>query len=430
MLTLAVASAAAPALAQPSGQQAVRPQPPPAAKPATQPDGKPAAAPPQTSKPEGTQAAKPAPGSPQSKGAKTPPPKKPAPPRTSKVWKGRGFAAVSAGAQLAAPGYTSTAVFKVHAEDATLNADATIGIGPAFGARGGVRVWKNLAIGAGLEVTATSQRLNVTGLLPHPFQFNQYREVDGTASGLSRAETLVAFEVSWYAALARRVDMIVFAGPAYINVRQDMATRIQFTESYPFETATFTGVETTSVSGGAIGVTAGVDVSYLVTRQFGIGGDVRYLRVGRAGAPQPARGLRASVRSAPASCSDWSPVATTPSPRGCERGPPHPAGPVCTYGDVAALRPPARRAVGNIMRGCGAPGTPCHRVVAAGGRLGGFGANPAMKRALLAAEGVTVAGGRIREWRLVRWQGWGPDRRTRNHGAAESVSPGRRPPER
>jgi len=109
-----------------------------------------------------------------------------------------------------------------------------------------------------------------------------------------------------------------------------------------------------------------------------------------------------------------------------------PPGRVCTYGDVAALagRPRAWRVVGNIMRDCGAPGTPCHRVVAAGGRLGGFGGNPAMKRALLVAEGVTVAGGRIREWRLVRWPGRGPDRRSRNRAAAESVSPGRRPPER
>jgi hypothetical protein len=294
MLALAVASAAAPAAAQLSGQQAVRPQPPPAPKPATEPAGKPATAPPQAggTKPAGTQVAKPAPGSPQKPaGAKAPPPKKPAPPRTSKVWKGRGFAAVSAGAQLAAPGFTSTAVFKVHAEDAALNADATIGIGPAFGARGGVRVWRNMAIGAGLEVTSTSQNLDVTGRLPHPFQFNQFREVEGTDDGLARRETLVAFEVSWYVALGRRVDMFIFGGPAYINVRQDMATRIQFAESYPFDTATFTGVATTSVSGGGVGVTAGGDVSYLVTKQFGIGGNVRYSYASATLKPsaQPAR---------------------------------------------------------------------------------------------------------------------------------------------
>ena len=55
------------------------------------------------------------------------------------------------------PSYTSSATFKVHAEDATLSADSTIRIGPAFGARGGLRVWKNLAVGAGFQVVSTGQ---------------------------------------------------------------------------------------------------------------------------------------------------------------------------------------------------------------------------------------------------------------------------------
>ena len=239
---------------------------------------RPAVAQPQTSgeRPAGTQPAKPATGGPQTAGAKAPPAKKAAPPRASKVWKGRGFAVVSAGAQLAAPGYTSTAVFEVHAEDATLNANASIGVGPVFGARGGVRVWKNMAVGAGLEMAATSQTLAITGRLPHPFQFNQYREVEGTESGLDRTEALVAFELSWLVALARRVDMFVFGGPAYISVRQEMATRIQFTETYPYGTADLTGVETATMRGGGFGVTAGLDVSYLVTKHLGLGGEVRY----------------------------------------------------------------------------------------------------------------------------------------------------------
>jgi hypothetical protein len=55
-----------------------------------------------------------------------------------------------------------------------------------------------------------------------------------------------------------------------------MATRIQFSESYPYDTATFTGVETASVSGGGVGATGGIDVSYLVTKHLGIGGGLRY----------------------------------------------------------------------------------------------------------------------------------------------------------
>ncbi|MDQ3211674.1 MAG: MGMT family protein [Acidobacteriota bacterium] len=82
-----------------------------------------------------------------------------------------------------------------------------------------------------------------------------------------------------------------------------------------------------------------------------------------------------------------------------------PAGRVATYGDVAdaAGQPRAARAVGNIMRQCAARDVPCHRVIAAGGRLGGFGGNEEMKRALLRAEGVLVAGSRIRDFSARRW---------------------------
>src|SRR5438552_13014849 len=82
-----------------------------------------------------------------------------------------------------------------------------------------------------------------------------------------------------------------------------------------------------------------------------------------------------------------------------------PPGRVATYGDVAALagRPRAARAVGNIMKGCGRPDVPCHRVIAAGGRLGGYGGSEVLKRSLLVAEGVIVSGTQIREVDRVRW---------------------------
>jgi O-6-methylguanine DNA methyltransferase len=89
-----------------------------------------------------------------------------------------------------------------------------------------------------------------------------------------------------------------------------------------------------------------------------------------------------------------------------------PAGRVATYGDVAefAGRPGAARAVGNIMRDCRARDVPCHRVVAADGRLGGYGGHPGLKRSLLQAEGITVRGTRIRHFDHCRWA---PGRRTK-----------------
>jgi O-6-methylguanine DNA methyltransferase len=83
-----------------------------------------------------------------------------------------------------------------------------------------------------------------------------------------------------------------------------------------------------------------------------------------------------------------------------------PPGKVATYGDIAALAgsPRASRAVGNIMRECRDAATPCHRVIAAGGGLGGYGGNLQLKRQLLRNEGIEVVESRIRAFRDVRWR--------------------------
>lgn len=82
-----------------------------------------------------------------------------------------------------------------------------------------------------------------------------------------------------------------------------------------------------------------------------------------------------------------------------------PAGRVTTYGDVARLagKPGAARAVGNVLRSAGEPGLPYHRVVASGGQVGGYGRDPALKRALLSAEGHVVRRRRILGFEAVRW---------------------------
>jgi methylated-DNA-[protein]-cysteine S-methyltransferase len=70
-----------------------------------------------------------------------------------------------------------------------------------------------------------------------------------------------------------------------------------------------------------------------------------------------------------------------------------PLGRVATYGEIAARigRPGGARAVGQA---CGSnPAVlfvPCHRVVAADGKLGGFGSGLGLKKTLLLHEGVRM----------------------------------------
>jgi len=92
-----------------------------------------------------------------------------------------------------------------------------------------------------------------------------------------------------------------------------------------------------------------------------------------------------------------------------------PAGRVATYGDIAAVagKPRAARAVGNLMRSLKLPGLPYHRVVASGGNIGGYGAYPQLKAGLLAAEGLTIVRGRIRQFDRHRLSAVKPPSRPR-----------------
>lgn len=92
-----------------------------------------------------------------------------------------------------------------------------------------------------------------------------------------------------------------------------------------------------------------------------------------------------------------------------------PAGRVTTYGDIADMagHPGAARAVGTIMRLAKEPHLPYHRVIAAGGRVGGYGANPHLKAALLRAEGHIIRGKRLQGFRAARWTPGGGSRPSR-----------------
>jgi hypothetical protein len=55
------------------------------------------------------------------------------------------------------------------------------------------------------------------------------------------------------------------------------------------------------------------------------------------------------------------------------------------------------------MRTCDVAGVPCHRVVAAAGRLGGYGGYAGLKRDLLRAEGILFRGATLRDFTVRRY---------------------------
>lgn len=84
-----------------------------------------------------------------------------------------------------------------------------------------------------------------------------------------------------------------------------------------------------------------------------------------------------------------------------------PKGQVATYADIARAvgHPRAWRHVGTVLSMNRDPKTPCHRVVRADGRVGGFGfpGGSREKERRLRAEGIRIAGDRINlgEFRIM-----------------------------
>jgi len=75
-----------------------------------------------------------------------------------------------------------------------------------------------------------------------------------------------------------------------------------------------------------------------------------------------------------------------------------PRGKVTTYGEIAKSigKPKAARAVGNAMnKNPYSPEVPCHRVVCADGKVGGFASGTKKKIEMLEKEGIEIVEGRV-----------------------------------
>jgi len=142
--------------------------------------------------------------------------------------------------------------------------------------------WVKLAgrIGAGVSYSRLSRSADATinASIPHPFYFNQPRAISGTQPGLHEEEGAVHIDVVALAAATDNLELTVFGGLSVFNAKQDLVTDVTYTESYPYDTATFTGATVSRQSVTKSGYNVGADVSWMFSERVGVGGLVRFSR--------------------------------------------------------------------------------------------------------------------------------------------------------
>ena len=189
----------------------------------------------------------------------------------------RGYIAVNGGILSPSGTFTDRFTHTVNAEAATTESRYPSKSGVLFDGGAGFQLRKHLGVGLHVSHSSVSGGAQTDSQIPHPLFDDRDRQVAGDADDLSRTETAVHL-LLYYSRASGPWRIRLGAGPSFFNAEQEVVTGVQLNEEYPYDTATFRGVDTARGKESAIGFNVGGDVSRMLTRRIAAGILVRFAR--------------------------------------------------------------------------------------------------------------------------------------------------------
>jgi hypothetical protein len=185
---------------------------------------------------------------------------------------------VNYGIQTSGDSVSQNFTVQKNVEPATITSEMPLDQAPVFDIGGWVKLAGRLGVGVSFSRLTRSADATINASIPHPFYFNQPRAISGTQPGLHEEENAVHLDVVGLAAATERIELTVFGGVTFFSAKQDVVTDVQYTESYPFDTATFTGATLSRQSASETGYNVGADVTWSFSERVGVGGLIRFSR--------------------------------------------------------------------------------------------------------------------------------------------------------
>jgi hypothetical protein len=197
-------------------------------------------------------------------------------PAHAQSWTERVHVSINGGYQATSNDFSDRFEFERNLETGTTSVEYPVKGGFVFDAGGGVRLWRNLGAGVSVSYFTREDSAATTSSVPHPFFFNQPREVTGDATGVKRTETAAHVQATYLIATGGRLRVVLSGGPSFFNVEQDLVNDIVVTETYPYDTAAFGSATTTTAKGSAVAFNVGADVMWMFGKTVGAGGLIRF----------------------------------------------------------------------------------------------------------------------------------------------------------
>jgi hypothetical protein len=213
------------------------------------------------------------------------PPNTPKPPtagdvraRVNEESAARGLVSVNATDQRTSTAFAGTTTFSQNAETGSLTTNYDGRHPIVVDVAGAAKVWRALAIVVAGTWTSQTGNASVSAGIPHPFKFDAPRSVSGVTSGLKRREIALHLDPALLIPLGGSTNLMLFGGPSYFRVNQNLVTGITATEVYPYDTATFASTTTEAFTRSRIGFNAGFDITVGFSKYVGVGALARYSR--------------------------------------------------------------------------------------------------------------------------------------------------------
>jgi hypothetical protein len=195
------------------------------------------------------------------------------------AWSDRAFINVNVTVPVLSTSFDDSVAPLIYAERAVVTTTHTTESGQlTIEPGGGIRLWRNLGVGAAAEWPSSVQTATVAALVPHPTLFNQPRAAAKDVP-FERSDVAVHGYALFMIPIHPRLDVAVFAGPSFITIKQDIIAGIEVAETAaPFTTVNISNVSVATRKVSTIGLNAGADVTWFLKPIVGVGLTVRYVR--------------------------------------------------------------------------------------------------------------------------------------------------------
>ena len=154
-----------------------------------------------------------------------------------------------------------TVTFDAYDETATTSASQNVKNGGGmFDIGGGYRT-NRYGIGISYTQFKSTNSASISGSIPDPLLFDQHRGYSSTVDGMEHTEHVVHVQAYYFVPVARKMDVGVFIGPSFFNVKQDYVTGLNTFSENPLSIPAGRGTAKAS----PVGFNIGGELTYLIT---------------------------------------------------------------------------------------------------------------------------------------------------------------------